>query len=286
MEYVELGRTGRRVSRIGFGGATAGIKNYLHAFDPKSPEDRIPVIEAIQKAYELGINYFDTAADYGAGQSEEIFGEALQGIDSDSIFLATKAVVSDGQGVRRSVEESLKRLKRDQVDLLQIHGTVYRERDVGLIFGKGGMLDEMEKIKAERLAKYIGFTCEAQNETLYRLIRCGKLDTMQILYNFIFQHPYDPSWKCGSLYDAEEQGLGIITMRATTSNTFQKWISMVNPENTFDYTKALIQFELSNPLIDVVLIGMRSVKRVIENVQICNDITGRIDLNYLHTRKV
>jgi predicted aldo/keto reductase-like oxidoreductase len=105
-------------------------------------------------------------------------------------------------------------------------------------------------------------------------------------YNFVFQHPYDPSWKSGCFYDFEERGMGIVTMRATTCGVLQKWIQQVNPENTFDYTSALIQFELSNPLIDVALVGMRSVKRVEQNVAIAEDLSGRIDVDALHERYV
>ena len=61
---------------------------------------------------------------------------------------------------------------------------------------------------------------------------------------------------------------------------------MVNPENTFDYSRALIQFVFSNPMVDVALIGMRSAKRVMQNVEICNDLDGRISLDELHTRYV
>ena len=60
----------------------------------------------------------------------------------------------------------------------------------------------------------------------------------------------------------------------------------MNPENTFDYNRALIQFVLSNPLVDVALIGMRSAKRVEENVAICEDLNGRIDISKMHTRYV
>ena len=62
MIYSILGKTGRKVSRIGFGGATAGLKNYTGKFDPQQKKDRESVIAAIHRAYELGINYFDTAA--------------------------------------------------------------------------------------------------------------------------------------------------------------------------------------------------------------------------------
>jgi aryl-alcohol dehydrogenase-like predicted oxidoreductase len=77
MEYVTLGKTGERVSKIAFGGATAGIPNYIKKFDAEKKEDREPVIEAIRYAYEQGINYFDTAYSYGDGAAERIFGEAL-----------------------------------------------------------------------------------------------------------------------------------------------------------------------------------------------------------------
>ena len=284
MEYAILGKTGRKVSRIGFGGATAGLKNYIHTFDPEKREDREPIIKAIHRALELGINYFDTAAAYGNGASERIFGEALRDTDPETIFLATKSSKGDAQHVRRSCESSLENLKRDWIDLLQVHGTVYSEEEAELVMGS--MLEEMEKMKQEGLIRWVGFTIEAQNEPLYRFIKSRRFDVMQISYNFIFQHPYDPSWKSGSLYDAEEHQLGIVSMRTTTSGTFQKWMKMVHPENDFDYTRALIQFELSNPLIDVALIGMRSVKRVEQNVEICEDRSGRIDLSELHQRYV
>jgi hypothetical protein len=92
--------------------------------------------------------------------------------------------------------------------------------------------------------------------------------------------------KSGSLFEAEKWDMGIATMRPTTSMIFRKWIEKVNPDNTFDYTGALIQFVLSNPLIDVVLIGMRTPERVVKNIEIFNDTSGRIDIGDLHHRFV
>ena len=112
----------------------------------------------------------------------------------------------------------------------------------------------------------IGFTSEDDNDSVYRLIRSGHFDTMQLCYNFLFQHPYEPSRPFGALLEAEKHGLGILTMRAPTSGTFQRWIQMVNPANTFDYTPALIQFVLSNPLVDVALVGMRDGMALPDNV--------------------
>lgn len=286
MEYTTFGNTGRKVSRIGFGGAVAGLKNYLHEYDPASDESIKGVVAAIDKALEKGINYFDTAPGYGDGQSEKMFGMALEGVDPEQIFLATKVSFGSYDDVMRSVEQSLKNLRRDQVDLLQIHGdTITRERAWD-IMGEHGMLAAMEKVKESGMVKYIGFTSEDNNDVVYRFIHSGRFDSIQMCYNLLFQHPYEPSRPFGSMYEAEAEGMGIVTMRAPTSGTFQRWIQMVNPENTFNYTRALIQFVLSNPLVDVALIGMRSAERVLENVEICEDLGGRIDIDKIHTRYV
>lgn len=286
MEYTTFGKTGRKVSRIGFGGAVAGLKNYLHEYDPESDESIKGVVEAVDKALEKGINYFDTAPGYGDGRSEKMFGMALEGVDPDQIFLATKVSFGSYDDVMRSVEQSLKNLRRDQIDLLQIHGdSITRERTVS-IMGEHGMLAAMEKVKENGMVKYIGFTSEDNNDVLYKLIQSDRFDSIQMCYNLLFQHPYEPSRPFGSMYEAEEKRMGIVTMRAPTSGTFQRWIQMVNPDNTFNYTRALIQFVLSNPLVDVALIGMRSAQRVVENVEICEDLEGRIDIDRMHTRYV
>lgn len=286
MDYVRFGKTNVQVSRIGFGGAPAGLKNYLHAFDPAKEGDKKGIIEAIHKAIELGINYFDTAPAYGDGQGEEIFGDALQGVEPEKIFLATKMSMGDKDDVRGSMEASLKRLRRDSIDLIQIHGTSFSDEEVKFILRDGGMLDEIYRLKEEGLVKFIGFTSEDQNPAVYRFIQSGRFDMMQICYNLIFQHPYDPVRKSGSLYEAKKVDMGIATMRPATSMIFRKWIEKVNPDNTFDYTGALIQFVLSNPLIEVVIIGMRSVKRVVQNIEIYNNTSGRIDIGELHHRFV
>ena len=286
MIYSILGKTGRKVSRIGFGGATAGLKNYTGKFDPEQKRDREKVIAAIHRAYELGINYFDTAAGYGDGASEEIFGEALSGFPKEEIFLATKASPAEPVKVRASLEKSLKNLNRDYIDLIQIHGSCIDRETGHKIFQTNGILDTLCRAKEEGLVKHLGFSIECQNEVMYEMIRCKEFDVMQIEYNLLFQHPYDPFFHCGSLYDAEKEKLGIVNMRTVTSGIFQKWLQMVNPQNIFDYNGALIQFALSNPLIHVSLLGMRDVEIVEKNVKTCNDLSGRIDLTELHERYI
>jgi aryl-alcohol dehydrogenase-like predicted oxidoreductase len=289
MEYSTLGRTGAQVSHLGYGGAVLGLTDYLYTFDPNDPDDRAKLFEGIDAALESGINLFDTAPGYGNGASEKVLGEALKGVTASGgvpLFVSTKVKSGAEVDVRESLERSLERLGRDSVDLLQIHGTSYTRDDVDRIIGDGGTAEAMLQLKADGLVRNIGFTSEDNNDGVYRLIRSGLFDTMQICYNFIFQHPYEPSRPFGSLLEAKKNGLGVLTMRAPTSGTFQRWIEMVNPANTFDYTPALIQFVLSNPLVDVALVGMRDADLVHKNVAIVENTGGRISLDALHERYV
>lgn len=282
MEYVDFGMTGRKVSRIGFGGAVAGIKNYLRAHEPEEPDNQDLVLDAIQTALDSGINFFDTAPVYGDGLSEILFGIALKDVNSKDLFIASKVNSWGEVDVRRSVEESLTRMQRDHIDLIQIHGTTYSREQTQKILASKGIAEQLLRLKEEGLIGYVGFTSEDQNVAVYEMIDSGFFDTIQLCYNFIFQHPYDASRKCGTIYEAEKRGMGIVTMRSATSMIFQKWIKMVNPINTFDYTPSLIQFTLSNPMVDVVLISMSTPKRVLDNVVLCEDKSGRIDIDELH----
>ena len=123
MRYRVFGKTGVTVSEIGFGGAGAGLQNYLRQWDP-ARKDRVQLVEqAIQRAVESGINYFDTAPLYG---SEPIFGRALKPY-RDRVFIATKIREKDAVATQRSIEDSLTRLQTDYIDLIQYHGDWYSD---------------------------------------------------------------------------------------------------------------------------------------------------------------
>jgi aryl-alcohol dehydrogenase-like predicted oxidoreductase len=282
MEYAILGSTERKVSRIGFGGAPAGLANYLDAFSPDDDKARQDIVDAIRFAYEQGINYFDTAPAYGDGASEEIYGEALKNVPPEDISLVTKVSYGDAKFTRNSVEGSLRRLRRNCLDLVQLHGTIYTREVYRDIVKKGGQLDELEKAKSEGLIRHIGFTVECQNNSLYDFIDSGRFETMQVEYNLLFQHPYDPNWKCGSMYAAKGKNMGIVTMRTLTSNIFQQWIRHIRPDDGFDYNEALLQFVLSNPLVNVALVGMRSKQQVLANVKTAEDTGNRINMEQIH----
>ena len=285
MEYTTLSETGVRMGRLGFGGAPAGLKNYLEIYDPEDRNQRSEQLAAIRRALELGVTYFDTAPGYGGGASELIFREGLAGC-SEAVFLATKVSHRNRDGVRGSIAGSLERLGRGRLDLVQIHGSSYDVALTDEILRPGGMLDELEGLREKGVIRFLGFTSEDTNDSVYRLIRTRQFDMMQICYNLIYQHPHEPNRPFGSILEADRARMGVVTMRTMTSGILQDLIQTMNPENTFDYTPGLLQFVLSNPLVDVALVGMRDVETVEKNVAIVEDQKGRIALDRLHERYV
>lgn len=275
-------RLGTTVSRLGFGGAAIGLTNYLGDYAAGSSAARAAALAAIRAARDGGLTYFDTAPGYGKGLSEEIFGEALA--DERDIIVATKVPQTLLADVRRSAEQSLVRLRRPRLDLLQIHGTSLTPEAMATIRAPGGTLDQLVRLREEGLVAAIGFTSEDNNAAVYELIATGTFDTMQIAYNLLLQHPCEPTRPFGSLFEARKRGLFTIAMRGLTSGIFQRWIRLANPEDRFDYSAALIQFVLSNRLIDVALVGMRTPEEVRANLAIWRDEPGRIDIEALWAR--
>ncbi|WP_454857383.1 aldo/keto reductase [Rhizobium binxianense] len=271
------------LSKLGFGGAAIGLTDYMGRYDAASPANRQAAIDAIRKAVDLGVNYFDTAPGYGNGLSEELMGEALEGVAAPH-FLATKLFWADPGRLRASVEASLRRLRRDRVDLMQLHGSSYTADHIREILRPGGIAEEMQRMREEGLFGKIGFTTEDNNAGSFALIESGVFDAIQLAYNFMLQHPYEPTRPFGSLIEARKRNMLTVTMRTATSGIFQRWVQMVNPANTFDYTPGLIQFVLSNRLVDVGLVGMRTKDMVESCVEIWRDETGRIDVEELWNR--
>ena len=145
--YRTLGRTGRQVSVIGLGG--------YHIGKPQLSEDES--IAIVRTAIDGGINFMDNSWDYNDGQSEIRMGKALREGYRQKAFLMTKI---DGQtkvAATQQLEESLRRLQTDHIDLLQFH-EVIRETDPARIFGEGGSMEAALAAKKQGKIRYIGFT--------------------------------------------------------------------------------------------------------------------------------
>ncbi len=285
MQYRVLGKTGLRVSEIGVGGAQFGIRDYMGYWDPWSQEAQRLTHDTLERALELGYNYVDTAPGYGEGRSEELIGEALKP-HRHRVVLATK--ISGGQwspeAIRQSVEASLRRLQTDVIDVIQFHGGWYNRGEDRQILDEGG-LDALRELREEGKVRFLGFTTEGPSGGVERLIASDAFDVMQARYNFMYQHPSDFENNQGIIREADAQGMGVVLMRPLTSGVFQRLITQAFPQiDPLAAGRFLLNYVLSDPFIDVALVGMRDPSLVDVNNAISDDVAARLDLDQVHYR--
>lgn len=142
-----FGRTGVEVSAIGLGGYHMGV-----------PKDEQEAIRIIHEAMDAGIDFMDNAWEYNDGVSEQRLGKALRG-RRDQAFVMTKVCTHgrDRKVAMQQLEQSLRRLQTDHIDLWQIHEVVY-DNDPELHFARGGVIEALEQAKKEGKVRFVGFT--------------------------------------------------------------------------------------------------------------------------------
>lgn len=276
-----------KVSRIGFGGAPAGIPKYLGPEDRDSPEFQENVLAALRQALESGVTYFDTAPGYGDGRAERLYGQALEP-RRDSIVLATKYFYDDGwtpeKGTAR-LKESLDRLKTGTVDVLQYHGSFFNDELADRIV-KSGPLDWADEMRAKGYCRHLGITAEAPSGGLERLLRTGRFETVLVAYNLIYQCWCDYQREpVGLIPLARSLGLGIAVMRPATSGFLQKLLAGEFPGvDAARVARLAINFVLSTPEVDCAVVGMRNPREVADNVALADDPAARLNVRELHDR--
>ena len=181
---------------------------------------------------------------------------------------------------------TLERLRVDCLDLIQIHGFSYSDEVISFILGAGGLLGKLEDLRDDGRVKFNVFTTEDNNPRGYDFVQSGRFDAVQMTYNQLHQHPAEQPRPFGSRFEAEEQDMGICTMRSLTFGIFQKWAKQVNPNDHHDYTGDLLSFILPNLLVDVALVGPKTQEMVEANVRVCEDSSQRVDLAQLHEEYV
>ncbi len=166
-----LGKTGARVSILAMGGGSRFLQY---------PEDQ--AAEAVHKALDLGVTYIDTCDDYGPNHlSERRIGAAIKG-RRDRIFLATKVTTRDPGDVPRVVELSLQSLQVDHVDLLHIH-SLTEEDDLARVEAKGGVLDQVRKLRDQKMTRFIGVTSHTNPSVLAQALERHDFDCTQMALN-------------------------------------------------------------------------------------------------------
>ena len=194
-----LGHTQVNVTVLALGGYT-GMK------EPRS--DEFDPLELANAAVDAGIRYFDTAPSYGGGQSERNYGEVLAHRRRE-VFLATKTGQRKYDGAMREFEQSLKRLRTDHVDLLQIHGARVGE-DLAAWGRPDGVVKALEKLRDQKVTRLVGVTGHESADLMCRAITMYDFDTILTTFNpTAKRQPYIE--KVLSL--AKRKGLGILAMK-------------------------------------------------------------------------
>jgi hypothetical protein len=168
-----LGRTGAHVSILAMGG---GSRFLMYKEEDKA-------LEALNRAFDLGITYMDTAYGYGDGASEERVGKVMAvRRKRDGIFLATKINKRQGDEAMRIIEGSLKRLQTDHLDLMHIH-SLEGEDDLKEIEAKGNILDRLLKLRDEKVTRFIGITSHTDPTVLATALDRHDFDCTQMALN-------------------------------------------------------------------------------------------------------
>jgi predicted aldo/keto reductase-like oxidoreductase len=190
-----LGKTGEKLSVIGFGGIMLN----------DNPQEFAN--ELVAKSYELGVNYYDVAPSYG--NAEELLGPALKPY-RENCFLACKTNKRDAEGAQKELENSLRLLHTDRFELYQLHALTTVD-EVEEAFAPGGVMETIEKAKRDGKIKHVGFSAHDVDAALLAM-KNYKFDSILFPINFA-------TWNAGDFgpqvyAEAEKQGMGILALKA------------------------------------------------------------------------
>lgn len=234
MEYRTLGKTGLKVSRMGFGGIpiqridAEGTKALVHRFS------------------EVGVNYIDTARAYSV--SEEYLGYALEGI-RDQFILATKSMSRTKEAMAADIETSLTKLRTDYIDLYQVHNPSMEQLEQ--VVAPQGALEALKEAQQAGKIGHIGVTAHT-TAVFERALQMDWVETIMFPYNIVEDQGADLIRKC------KEKNIGFIDMKPLAGGAIENG------------TLAL-RFVCSNPDISVVIPGMAEEKEIEENLKACEN---------------
>ena len=234
MEYRVLGKTGLKISSLGFGGI---------------PIQRIDAEGTRQLMHQLkdaGVNYIDTARGYTV--SEEYLGYGLEGI-RDQFIIATKSMARTKEAMAADIETSLKNLRTDYIDLYQVHNPT--EKDIDTVMAPGGALEALQEAKAAGKIGHIGITLHAE-DLFKKAVNFDWVETIMFPYNLVETQGEKLIKVCA------ERNIGFITMKPLAGGAIE------------DPTLAL-RFIMANPDVTVVIPGMAEEKELTQNIAAVND---------------
>lgn len=252
-----LGKTGVQVSCLCFGG--------WHIGQPEIPQDE--AIRIMHAAIDEGFTFFDNAWDYHEGYSEELMGKALAtGGRRDKVFLMTKVCARDAKGMRQQLEDSLRRLQTDHLDLWQFHEVNY-DNDPDWL-AEGGAVAEALKAQQEGKVRHIGFTGHKSHLILERMLPLHTWDTCQLPIN-VLDHFYR-SFRHQLLPELQARNIAPIGMKSLGGGNLAKG-SVFTANNVCTPEEAL-RYALTQPISSLV-VGIDSMKVLQQNIAIARNFT-------------
>jgi aryl-alcohol dehydrogenase-like predicted oxidoreductase len=244
-----LGKTGAQVSIIGVGGHTLALA-----------KDEATSMRIVHEAMDAGVNFMDNAACYHDGRSEEVMGKALAGGRRDKVFLMTK-MCTHGKTKEvgmRSLEDSLRRLQTDRLDLWMVHELNTMEQ-VDACFAKGGSIEALDEARKQGKVRYVGFTGHMSAEIHQAMLKHDyPFDVVLMPVNAFEKHR--AGFRSQVLPEVNRRGMGSLGIKSLGGN------GKVVRDGKITAEKA-IHFALSQP-ITVQIVGMKSVEELRENLQI------------------
>ncbi len=261
MVYTEYGNTGIKLSQLGFG----AMRLPMVKVNDQDDIDYDKAIEMIHRAFELGVNYIDTAPYYCNKLSEVAVGRALKGY-RDKVYLSTKNPIEDDSYDHwmERLESSLKKLDTDYIDFYHMWGIgleAFREK----INKKGGPIDAALKAKEQGLIKHLSFSYHDKPENFFEIVDSGYFESILIQYNLLDRS----NEKC--IAYAHEKGLGVAVMGPVAGGRLggkSKAIDELMKGQAKTNAETAMRFVLSNPNVNVALSGMSSIEMVEENAAI------------------
>jgi aryl-alcohol dehydrogenase-like predicted oxidoreductase len=261
-----LGKTGEMVSCIGFGSGTR--------FCSIESEDAAQAL--LERAFHLGVNYFDTAGSYTRRGIERLSEKRLGEFSKTrrkEIFLATKIDPRDRDGALRSVETSLKFLQTDYVDLIQIHSLSNLD-DLDRIGRPDGVLAAIQELKKQKVVRYIGITGHNDGTAMAEALRRHNFDTVLMSLNAaqsanpIARRKMEPipAFEQSALPVALQKNMGILSMKVMGQGM------LVGTGTGRASPAELLQFNLSQPVAGVI-IGCEQMAPLEQNVQAAKNFT-------------
>ena len=238
MEYITLGKTGLRVSRMGFGGI------------PIQKVDASVTRALMERLAQRGVNYIDTARGYTV--SEQFLGEALEGGLREKFVIATKSMARTKEAMARDIDISLKNLRTDYIDLYQIHNPSLAELEQ--VIAPGGALEALMEAKAAGKIRHLGLTAHMA-AVFERALELDWVETVMFPYNIVETQGEELMAKC------REKNVGFICMKPMAGGALED-------------ARLALRFIRQNENVSVVIPGMYDIHEIDENLAAVEDTSA------------